>query len=78
MERRADDSRVGKIAADLEHLHGCVESLKSQVSENTALTKEVRDILATFKVLGAAAKWLTILGAGATTVYHGLDWLRHK
>ena len=60
-------------AADpvIDHLHECVEGLKGKVAtletsmaENTAMTKEVRDILATFRTLATVAKWFTAI-AGA-------------
>lgn len=70
--------KVGVIEADLKHLHDCVEEVKSISAKNEALledlkvvTHEVRDILGTFRVLGAAAKWATAVGAFCVMLYHG-------
>lgn len=37
------------------------ESLVRKVDENTKLTQEVRDILATFRILFHVAKWTTAM-----------------
>lgn len=75
-ERRSGDRRIDQVQQDVTHLHECVEALKSQMAENTVITKQVRDILASFQIIGAIAKWVAAIGAGATAVYHGVDWLR--
>jgi len=41
----------------LEALEKCQVELKVDLARNTAVTEEVRDILTTFKTLGAFAKW---------------------
>lgn len=41
------------------------------IEENTAITKDVRDILSTFRIVGKAAKWLTAVSAAIIGVYHG-------
>lgn len=64
-DRRSDDTRIAQIAGDVTHLHGCVESLKKAVAENTEITQQVRDILATFKVTMAIAKWIAAIGVAA-------------
>lgn len=61
------------LRAEVTHLHDCVETLKSSMAENTALTKEVRDILATFRVLGAVAKWVAAIGAAGLAIYHAFQ-----
>lgn len=47
---------------------------ESKLDENTATTREVRDILATFKVVGAIAKWCSAVGGAAILLYHG--WMK--
>lgn len=76
MERRADDERITKLVEDQAHLHGCVELLKVEMQKNTEVTEQIRDILASFRVVGALAKWTAGVGAAVVAVYHGLDWLR--
>jgi len=61
------------LMADSIHLHGCVELLKKEMERNTVVTEQVRDILASFRIVGAIAKWCAAIGAAATALYHG--WL---
>ena len=77
-QRRADDPRINQLQADVKHLHADLEEAKSVaqenarlLAENTQVTKDIRDILGTFKVVGALAKWLTIVGGFFVGVYHG-------
>lgn len=44
------------------------ESLVRKVDENTKLTTEVRDILATFNILFKVAKFVAAVAAAATAV----------
>ncbi len=71
MERRAEDQRISKLCED-------VAVLQVQMAENTKVTVQVRDILASFRVVYHVAKWITALGAAVAAVYHGGDWLKHK
>lgn len=71
MERRAEDQRIIKLCED-------VAVLQVQMAENTAVTKQVRDILASFRIVGAVAKWTAAIGAGVVAAHHGIDWLRGK
>lgn len=63
--RREADKIVSRLVAD-------VAVLKSQMAENTAVTKEVRDILGSFKVVGKLSKWLFAIGASAASVYYAI------
>lgn len=47
------------------------EQLKGEVSRNTALTQEIHDMLRSFKIVGAVAKWLTTVAAGIAVLWHG-------
>lgn len=69
MERRAEDSRINKLVED-------VAVLQSQMIENTAMTRQVRDILGSFRIMAAIAKWVAAIGAGVAALYHGVDFLR--
>lgn len=64
-ERRAEDPRVAKLIAD-------VDILKVQMAENTAVTMQVRDILASFRVAHAVAKWTAAIIGAAAAVKAGL------
>lgn len=48
-----------------------LSSLEEKLDANTALTKDVRDILGTFRVMGVAAKWVAAIGAAGLALYHG-------
>lgn len=68
---------VTGLETGMKHLHDCVESAKAQgrkneelIAENTKITQEVRDILATFRIVAAVAKWLTAVGAFFVGTYH--------
>lgn len=70
--RRADDPRVTKLVTD-------VESLQHQMAENTEVTMQVRDILASFKTAAAIAKWITTIaaaGAACLAFLKGVDFRR--
>lgn len=58
-KRRSIDPIVAKLVED-------VDSVKRKLDENTEITNQVRDILASFRVLMVVAKWFTII-AGAIT-----------
>lgn len=45
--------------------------LEGKIDENTAVTKDVRDILGTFRIVGLAAKWIAAIGAAGLAIYHG-------
>lgn len=64
-ERRTADERVTKLVSD-------VEDLKRQMAENTAVTKDVRDILGSFKVLRALALWVAAVVGAAITIKSGV------
>ncbi len=71
-QRRADDPRVTKLVTDM-------ESLQHQMVENTEVTMQVRDILASFKTAAAIAKWITTIAAAIAAVLaaiKGLDFRR--
>lgn len=69
-ERRVSDQRVTQLVSD-------VAVLKEQMSENTAVTCQVRDILASFKVMASIAKWITVITAmiaSILAVIKGMDF----
>ena len=60
--RRADDPRIEELQDD-------VKDLKRQMAVNTEITKEVHDILASFRIVGAVAKWVGVVAGALTAVY---------
>ena len=69
MERRAEDQRINKLCED-------VAVLQVQMDEMTKVVTQVRDILTSFRIAGAVAKWVTTISAGVVAVKLGIDWLR--
>ena len=67
--RRVSDARIDKLVAD-------VASLQTDMKANTEVTVQVRDILASFRIMAAVAKWVAAIGAGCAAVFHGADYLR--
>ena len=53
-ERLAENTRFSGIASD-------VAGLKLEMAENTKITAQVRDVLASFKTIAAVSKWLTVI-----------------
>ena len=68
-QRRSADQRIGHIEQRL----GNVENL---LMENTKTTNEVKDILTTFKTLGAFAKWISAIGAAIIGLWAALKGIR--
>lgn len=44
------------------------DALKAELARNTEITREVRDILATFSILFRIAKWTAAVAASATAM----------
>lgn len=61
-ERRRVDPRLEIMAQQ-------IASLQSEMAINTEVTKQVRDILTSFHIIAAFAKWLTIISACIAAVW---------
>ena len=61
-QRRADDPRINKLVLDM-------DSLKTQVDDNSKIVKEVHGILTSFHLLAKIAKWITIMGSAIAFIY---------
>ena len=68
-ERRAPDPLLATIISD-------VTTLKEQMVENTTVTKEVREILTSFRIFASVCKWVAAVGAGIAAAWHGADQVR--
>lgn len=65
-ERRSEDARVTQLVSD-------VHDLKRQMAENTEVTKDVRDILGSFKVMRAVAAWIAAVVGAIVAIKHGFN-----
>jgi hypothetical protein len=68
-DRRMPDPRIDDLQGKVEHLHDCVEGLKLEMKKNTEVTEQVRDILASFRIAGAIAKWIGGMAGAAAGVW---------
>jgi hypothetical protein len=62
--RRHDDARL-TVLVDR------VARIEEGLAKNTAITEQVADVLASFRVMAALAKWCAAIGTGALAVWHG-------
>ena len=60
-ERRKDDPRIAQLIADVAEIQKCLAA-------NTELTQQIRDLLATFRVLAMVARWITKIGLAVSAV----------
>jgi hypothetical protein len=69
MERRHEDQRIATLVTD-------VATLKAQMVENTVVTVQVRDILASFRIVGKIAKWMTAIVTAVTVTWAAIKGVR--
>lgn len=72
--RRESDARLDQLIENQTHQHDCTElvkldvrDLKEEMRRNTEVTEQIRDILASFRVVGKVAKWVGTIGAAAAS-----------
>jgi hypothetical protein len=70
-QRRASDPRIDALVAD-------VATLRKDMIANTEITAQVRDILASFRVIGAVTKWAAAVGGGCVAAYAAIKGLAPK
>lgn len=68
-ERRVAYTKLNKLVDD-------VADLQKQMQENTTMTAQVRDILASFRILGIVCKWVAGVAAAIVAIYHGITSLK--
>ena len=66
--RRHDDARLTMLVDR-------VARIEEGLAKNTAITEQVADVLASFRVMAALAKWCAAIGAGTLAVWHGVQEL---
>lgn len=69
-KERAEIERREKIDDNFVGIEARFVALERKMDESMEVTTQIRDILTSFKVIGAVSKWLTAIGALAVMVYH--------
>lgn len=67
--RRDNDAQIQRLVDD-------VSSLKVAMTQNTIITEQVRDVLASFRVAAAVSKWGAAITAGALALWHLITKMR--
>lgn len=70
-DRREHDHRLARLADDLSVLKRQADDSTAEIKRNTEITEQVRDILASFRIIAMVAKWLTAVGGFFVMAYHG-------
>lgn len=70
-DRREHDHRLAQLADDVSVLKLQADAFTAEIRRNTEITEQVRDILASFRGIAFAAKWLTAVGGFFVMAYHG-------
>lgn len=68
-ERRRDDARISKLVVD-------VKVLERKIDENSELTKEIRDLVTSFRVVASVAKWITTILLALAAMWHGWHFMK--
>ena len=71
-----DAEAVAELISKIDHTHGCVEDLKRLADENAQVLQDMKDILASFRVVGATAKWIGGIAGAATAMWALLKGFR--
>lgn len=76
IERREKiDGNFLGIEARFAEIDESFKALRFEMANNTEITKQVRDVLASFRVMGSVAKWCTAVGAFGVMCWHGVqEW----
>ena len=69
--RRMADARIDTLVQQ-------VNALQKEMTANTEITRQVADVLASFRVMAAIAKWCSAIAVGVSAVWHGIDFISHK
>lgn len=74
-KERAEIERRQVIDDRFSEIDDSFKALRFEMANNTEITKQVRDVLASFRVIGAISKWLTAIGAFGVMIWHGVqEW----
>lgn len=67
-KRRASDPRVDQLVADVVALKQGQVEMKKALADNTEITVQVHDLLASFRIMAKVAKWVTTIAACAAAL----------
>lgn len=67
-QRRAGDARVDRLVEDVAALKQGQVTLKTALDQNTEITSQVHDLLASFRVAAQIAKWVTVIASMAAAM----------
>ena len=65
-ERRASDPRIDALVTQM-------HDVQVELKANTEITKQVADVLASFRVIANVAKWLTVMSTAIFALWHGVQ-----
>ncbi len=65
-----DDERRKHVDDKFSDIDGQLAALRFEMANNTEITKQVRDLLGSFRIMASVAKWLTAMGAFCVMAYH--------
>lgn len=81
-ERRALDPKITAFMASSSQerieIRQAITDVQAELKTNTAVTKQIADIIASMHLLAEVAKWVAAVGAGLAAIWHGWDFLNHK
>lgn len=71
------DDTVALLQKEMLIVHAKVDALQAWVTDNAEVTRDVRDLLASFRVSGNVAKWIAaVLAAIAAGLAIAKNWIR--
>jgi hypothetical protein len=70
-KRRASDARIDTLVTQM-------HDVQVELKANTEITKQVADVLASFRVINNVAKWFVPVAAACTAAWHAIQgWKGH-
>ena len=66
----AEAERRKTVDDKFSDIEGQLSALRFEMANNTEITKQVRDVLASFRVIASVAKWFTAVGAFGVMCWH--------
>ena len=64
--------------ADRKDIRAAIAAVQDDLRANTAVTKDIADILTSLRVFGVVGKWIAAVGAGVAAVWHGIYFIGRK
>lgn len=66
--RRYADERIDRLEEKAVRIEGRIASIDAKMDEQTVILQSVSDVLGTFRVVSATAKWIGIVVGACTAV----------